>query len=55
MQNLFLFIILAIAIYYLYRKLIKNSGCKCSSNNGCSKPTLINLGSNKNGDDSTGH
>lgn len=35
MQQLILFILFCVAVYYLYRKLIKNRGCDCSSKSRC--------------------
>lgn len=38
MQQIFLLTLLIIALLYLYRKLIKNRGCDCSSKSCCSTP-----------------
>ncbi len=39
MQQLIIFILFCIAVYYLYRKLIKNRGCNCSGKS-CRNPRL---------------
>lgn len=35
MQQLFLLILFVVALYYLYRKLVKNRGCDCGSKSSC--------------------
>ena len=42
MQELILLLLFFLALYYLYRKLIRNRGCDCSSKGCCTplkKPT----------------
>lgn len=40
MQLLILLVLFVAALYYLYRKLIKNRGCNCNSKSCCTSPTL---------------
>ncbi|MBN2793687.1 MAG: hypothetical protein JXQ81_14335 [Desulfuromonadales bacterium] len=40
MQQIILLALFVAALYYLYRKLIKNRGCNCSSKSCCTPPTL---------------
>jgi len=35
MQQLILFILFCVAVYYLYRKLVKKRGCDCPSSKSC--------------------
>jgi len=40
MQQLILLALFVAALYYLYRKLIKNRGCNCSGKS-CSTPPIL--------------
>jgi hypothetical protein len=51
METLFMLIIAAVAVYYLYRKLIKTGGCSCGDGACCSssKSTKESAGCNPHG------
>ncbi len=48
MEKFFLLVLFVIALYYLYRKLIKNRSCDCGGKSCCAPPTLPKTEQKKN-------